>query len=285
MPQFADQLIAARKAKAMTQEQLAQAVHISRSRVSRWETGDAVPDLDMIRQLSEVLEVDFLASPEKEEPVLADVPAPAEESPAHEAPAAQEPAAEPDAQPAESPKPAAKKRWLPAVIGGAAVLAVVLMLLLLPGKKAPTPVEVYEPFTLEWYQQEIAPVENLAHVTIVPGSSPTKAVRFEEFAGGVGWFYSFDCSEVNGVPFTVTKITQTVFSARGQDHMEFTGDEVIGIMGDTTLTKEQAFPFTWTGGFPLQSVSGVGLALEGVDANGHELIFRGYVELSQEIEE
>ena len=291
MPQFSHQLIAARKAKSMTQEQLAQAVHISRSRVSRWETGDAVPDLAMIRLLSEVLEADLLATPDMEAPAQPSEASLAEESPASEA-AAEEPSSEPDAPPASevtpAPKttPAPKKRWLPAVIGGAAVLAaVVLLLLFLPGKQAPAPAAVYEPYTLEWYQQEVAPVENQAHVAVVPGNNPTKAVRFEEFTGGVGWFFTFDCYETNGVPFTVTKITQTVFNAHGQDHMEHTGDDVTRIMGDPALTKDRAFPFTWTGGFPLQTVSGVGLALEGMDANGHELIFRGYVQLSQEIDE
>ena len=43
-----------RTAQNMTQDQLAQAVHISRSRVSRWETGSAMPDLAMLLKLSEV---------------------------------------------------------------------------------------------------------------------------------------------------------------------------------------------------------------------------------------
>jgi len=282
MPQFADQLTAARKAKGLTQEQLARAVHISRSRVSRWETGDAVPDLNMIRLLAEVLEVDFFALMDKAEPAQEEAPAPAEESSVPEEPE-EEPAAEAEQQPAPENKPAAQKRWIPAAIGGVMVLAVLLLLLLLPGKKAPA--VVYEPYTKEWYQQEVTPVKNQAHVMVKPQSNPTKAIRFEEFSTGVGWFYSFDCYETNGVPFTVTKITQTVFNANGQDHSEFTGNQVIDIMRNPTLSTEREFPYTWTGGFPLQKVSGVGLALEGVDANGNELLFRGYVELSQEIAE
>lgn len=128
MPHFAKQLIAARKAKAMTQEQLAQAVHISRSRISRWETGDAVPDLDMIRLLSEVLEFDFLASAEKEEfeQPAEEVPAdtPAEESAVPEEAADEEVAAA---------KPVYRKPWFLACAGGAALVIIALVIVLFTG--------------------------------------------------------------------------------------------------------------------------------------------------------
>ena len=39
MPKFSEQLINLRKARNLTQEQLAQALDISRSRISRWENG------------------------------------------------------------------------------------------------------------------------------------------------------------------------------------------------------------------------------------------------------
>ena len=77
-----------------------------------------------------------------------------------------------------------------------------------------------------------------------------------------------------------------MFNARGQDDSVFEGEQLKNIMGgDTALRTDRSMPFEWGGGFPLQSVSGVGLAVEGVDANGNELVFRGYVELSQEIAE
>ena len=48
MPSIADQLTAARKAAGMTQEQLADAVHVARSTVSSWERGRTQPDLDTL---------------------------------------------------------------------------------------------------------------------------------------------------------------------------------------------------------------------------------------------
>ena len=279
MPHFAKQLIAARKAKAMTQEQLAQAVHISRSRISRWETGDAVPDLDMIRLLSEVLEFDFLASEEKEE-----FEQPAEEVPADtpaEEPAVPEEAADEEVATA---KPVYRKPWFLACAGGAALVIVALVIVLFTGVLAPA--QVYEPLSVEWYQQTAERVKDQAYVTIQPEQNPTKAIRFAEFPDGVGWFYTFYCDETNGVPFTVTKITQTVFNHVGADHMEYTGADLLRVMqGDDVLRTDRPQRMTFTGGFPLQRVSGVGLLVEGVDANGKELSFRGYVELSQEIAE
>ena len=279
MPEFANQLTAARKAKSMTQEKLAQAVHISRSRVSRWENGEAVPDVEMLRRLSEVLEVDFLAagaaetSPAETHEEAAEMP--------EEAPAAQEEL--PQTEETAPEKPLWKKYW-PLAAAAGALLVMVLLLALLPGKQAPQ--EAYEPYTMAWYQQEQAAVAGQAYVKVGSLENPVKAIRFEEFKGGVGWFYNIRCEETAGVPFKVTKITHTVFNARGQDDSVFEGEQLKNIMGgDTALRTDRSMPFEWGGGFPLQSVSGVGLAVEGVDANGNELVFRGYVELSQEIAE
>ncbi|MBQ7330826.1 MAG: helix-turn-helix transcriptional regulator [Oscillospiraceae bacterium] len=43
---FTDRLIAARKAKGLSQEALAEALGLSRQAVSKWETGESKPDLD-----------------------------------------------------------------------------------------------------------------------------------------------------------------------------------------------------------------------------------------------
>lgn len=278
MPHFAQQLAAARKARAMTQEQLAQAVHISRSRVSRWETGETVPDVEMIRKLSEVLACDLLSSEEKEAPQEA-VPEAAPEVPE------QPDISQPEEEAADAPEPPAmaKKCWLLAALAGVVVL-VVLLILLLPGKEAPA--VAYEPYTLEWFQQEQTPLEGQAHVVIASAENPVKAIRVEDFSEGVGWLYTFRCEEVNGVPFTVTKITQSVFNPLERDDFVFEGEELLRVMnGDLILRTDRPQPMDWGGGFPLQAVKGVGLAIEGVDENGNELVFHGYVELSQEIAE
>ena len=51
------QLIDARKAKGMTQAELAQAMHVSRQTVSHWENGRVAPDEAAWRQLSQLLDL------------------------------------------------------------------------------------------------------------------------------------------------------------------------------------------------------------------------------------
>ena len=47
-----------RKEKGLTQEQLAEQFNVSRRSVSRWETGNNMPDLSMLITLAEYYEVD-----------------------------------------------------------------------------------------------------------------------------------------------------------------------------------------------------------------------------------
>ena len=48
-----------RKEKGLTQEQLAEKTGVARRTVSRWETGNNIPDLDVLIELSDFYEVDL----------------------------------------------------------------------------------------------------------------------------------------------------------------------------------------------------------------------------------
>lgn len=48
-----------RKEKGLTQEQLAEQFHVSRRSVSRWETGNNLPDVDIIIEMADYYEVDL----------------------------------------------------------------------------------------------------------------------------------------------------------------------------------------------------------------------------------
>lgn len=54
---FSEKLLTLRKANNMTQEQLAEKLDVSRQSVSKWEGGQAVPELDKIIALSAVFDV------------------------------------------------------------------------------------------------------------------------------------------------------------------------------------------------------------------------------------
>lgn len=74
---FSEKIIQARKAKALTQEDLAEAVGVSRQAVSKWETGEANPDLDKLVSLCKVLDLsmDYLCL-DKQPEVTAEAPQP-----------------------------------------------------------------------------------------------------------------------------------------------------------------------------------------------------------------
>lgn len=56
---FNEKLKAARKRKNLTQQQLAEALNVSRSLIARWEYGDVCPNIDYLKSLSNILEVPY----------------------------------------------------------------------------------------------------------------------------------------------------------------------------------------------------------------------------------
>ena len=60
----------ARKAKNLSQEELAKQLFISRSALAKWETGQSMPDIRMLKQLAHVLDVslEYLASDDVVQP-------------------------------------------------------------------------------------------------------------------------------------------------------------------------------------------------------------------------
>lgn len=66
---FADNLIQLRKYNAMSQEELAEKIGVSRQTLSKYETGESVPDIDKSKAIAEVFGVslDELVNYEKKE--------------------------------------------------------------------------------------------------------------------------------------------------------------------------------------------------------------------------
>lgn len=63
--EFAEKLITLRKGKELTQEQLAEQLDVSRQSVSKWENGQAVPEVEKLVELSRAFDVtvDYLLKP------------------------------------------------------------------------------------------------------------------------------------------------------------------------------------------------------------------------------
>lgn len=62
---ISEKLTSLRKARNLTQEELAEKLDVSRQSVSKWETGQCVPDADKLTMLSDIfnVSVDFLLKP------------------------------------------------------------------------------------------------------------------------------------------------------------------------------------------------------------------------------
>ncbi len=71
---FNEKLIRYRKLKGLTQEEMAEKMQVSRQSVSKWENGEAVPELAKIIKLADILEVslDVLCGRKEEEQTVAE---------------------------------------------------------------------------------------------------------------------------------------------------------------------------------------------------------------------
>ena len=73
---FNENIVRLRKINQMTQEDIAEAVGVSRQAVAKWESGETIPDLEKCKLLAELFGVslDDLANYEPEENMGLDVP-------------------------------------------------------------------------------------------------------------------------------------------------------------------------------------------------------------------
>ena len=73
---FSENLVRLRKLRQMTQEDIAEAVGVSRQAVAKWESGDTFPDIEKCRLLAELFEVslDDLANYESDSNLGLEVP-------------------------------------------------------------------------------------------------------------------------------------------------------------------------------------------------------------------
>ena len=247
MQTFGEQLIAARKAKGMTQEALASAAAVTRQTISSWERGRTLPDIDSVRRLSDVLGVDLTQVDEGQSAALA---------------AEAVPEVEGQTAPAAAGKRQIRKWWIAA---GAAVLVciVVACFLLIPRRSAPK-------IDTAFFTQETPNEAGKAYLTF---SHRT----WIENSGGTDYqMYDFTLTEKNGVAFSISRlethgeahsgaIKETRMSA---EDLATSINPDIAAYGDVTIM----------GGFPKGAFDRVGIAVYGNDANGEPIAFYHLIE-------
>lgn len=276
MSTFRAQLIAARKAKGYTQEKLAELMNVSRPTISHWENGRALPDLELLGQLSQVLEYDFQLTPgTKEAAETAAVPEAA-------APEASAPVSTPEPAPAPAPAKRPSKRWLAIVAAALAVVLVVTGVLL--HQRAPAETAVIQPTgpkTFEEYKQAHdaqQPVEGQAFLNVHTSEDVITPTEMEDSDRPM-WMYQVLIEETNGVDFTVESVHEVRFA--DAIHFDVFDYALDGMgWGDARIPANGCLDY-W-GGFPVQPFDGIGVEVAGTDANGNHQTFYGTVSFSAE---
>ena len=257
MDTFAEKLRTVRKERNYTQEMLSNEMNVSRQTISHWENGRAVPDINTIKRLSQVLKYNFLAL---EEPEDGGQSAPEET----EVPVQQEAAREQKAAPR-------KKKMLACLIG-AVLLCAVLTGGFVIGRKRQQPAAANESPALQ------------ANVVITPVENPLPLIAVDDFPEGYGWLYEVVIEETAGVPFTASTLTQAIIDEDGMEYPNsFVVDHIIPAWGGDTLYKDA--PRSWRGGIPLQPVKAIRVILCGTDANGNEVKAECTIELLKQTAE
>ena len=250
---FAQQLTAARKAAKMTQEQLAERMHMSRQGISHWETGRSLPDAETLKRLSQMLNYDFVTSQTLEaEP---DIPAELSD-PAEEVRAAPEKTA--------GQRPVALLSAVVAVIG---VAVVVLLCVLLGGQgetSAPASGMMAPVVTF-------APADRAA-VQVVPAQNPLVPSYDPVLGPDPWWIFRFAIQETAGVDFTVGKMTYTFVYRNGERHVaEYSGDFVASSNTLGTNIVRYGQPINISSAEPLRDFVTITVRVDGTDAKGNEL--------------
>ncbi len=249
---FGEQLSVARKAKKYTQEQLAEKLSISRTNISRWESGKMMPDLDTIKQLSRILEYNFFA---------VDLGTPAEALPESPAPAA-EPTASPSAddciklegKSSTSFTPPEKKFYILSIFA----LCVVCLTLLL--RVLPKPAAV---------------------ITVAPLSPVNYLETSDDFSSGKGWHVTFAFTNTSDIPFTPNRVVAIFYENERIDNKITLNYDALRPWMDSDKLLAQDTPLQLLFASEHLYLTHMDCVIYGTDDNGHDLQFKGHAALSQ----
>ena len=248
MQNFGEQLTAARKAAQMTQEQLADAIHVARNTISSWENGHRQPDVDTLKQLGQLLHYDFIngTSVSDSDTNLNESTDTAKEETTETVPEKQ------------VSKVSHTRLFIIALT--AVIVAIILLILLLFGRK---------------------PV-GAASISIHPLENPVYAVEDPSFIGGVGWAPVFIVRNESEIPFTPTSLTLNfMINDVVDDSIELDYETVRSWMIHDTIRKEDE-PLEWEFGTNHNLVTHMTIILRGTDSNGNELEYESSIIFSKD---
>lgn len=244
---FAQQLITARKAAGLTQEQLGERMHMSRQGISHWETGRALPDAETLKQLSQVLNYNFVTSE----------------------------ALQPESEPAAVPVQLAKRQaplwkqpvaWLSLAV---VVLATALVLVLLRDGAQPASQLVGTTAA-----PALVNTAERAEVRIIPAQNPLVPSYDPVLGPAPWWIFHLTLQETAGVEFTIEKMTYTYQYRNGERNVAEYGAEFVAAGNSLgTNVLRPGINLNFSGAEPLRDFAFIAVRVDGTDALGNELSF------------
>lgn len=212
MPEIGQKIIQARKAKGMTQEELAASLNVSRSTISNWEAGRRLPDVMTLMKLSALLECRFDGEGTAAETGTAGQ----QETALKEPEKAEQGNAAPEAPQATATGTNAQKglhRWKKTAIWAAAIL-LVLCAVLIPVIKNRSRIAPYTAADGKQYMPA-----DFRNVTETEADRPNlKATTVTQVIASEGTNliqYEFIFNEDHGLAFDITNAEIVVFSTKG----------------------------------------------------------------------
>lgn len=254
MTTFSERMTAARKDKKLTQDQVAQALGVSRQLVSHWENGRVEPTQEQREAICKLLDIPM------------DAP---------------------------KPTPLHKRILAAAALIAFVAILVMAVYPIYKSRRAGTTAEAAvqetqapqgEKYSWEWFQQPDAqPQEGQAYVELTTAEKPLMLIESGDDAKPYLWNILIYAQETNGVPFTMEKITEVFFNNEKLPMYtgEMTGDEIAWYWYTTRL--EQGDFVNYSTNRLADGGIGYGVAVEGKDDNGNELTFKLYIPFSSEI--
>lgn len=259
MTTFAQQLSALRKERGLTQEQLAQLLNVSRTTISRWESGRSLPDIETIKHLSQTLNYNFFAdipmSPTVQTPDITVPPSPDEESEPDEAPI-------PNAPSTPAPDVTHSKHWSIAALAGSITAAVLfsIFLFLMPQKAGQ--VSLHATVTPATALISVTPSSEIAYLTTWVGHMGEVVT---------GWDTNFFFTNHSPVPFTIQRISGHFYEGDILSSVcNITYDMIRPHMANDKLLNIND-PLQWPIGTNHLEFTHLVVTMYGIDDNGNQL--------------
>ena len=284
MATIGEQIKAARKAKGMTQEELAEATHMTRTGISKWETDDRRPDPKMMEKLTELLECEF-EIPEGTENIPEETGEQADEAVAASGVQGEEAERGTSGRPGTKKNGKQKRIILGCIIAAVLVIAgVVLALTLKPAPEEKPQEIVYTDGSGKVYDptdyKAVTPNEaGKAYISL-----ETK-LTIQQQSYGEHFMYDFIMKEENGIGFHIDRMDHITFFYNGTLSVDtLTAEDVESWGDDPRIPPYGIYSITCgvngrTTDTGVPNAAAAALFLVGTDDNGEQLSFTVYLPL------